>query len=85
MCYVRLTAEQFIPRFIQNIPGIRSFFIVSSNDNHPDRESVKAVDRRARVLTEEYRKKARVVERVYGRLMKGQWAGFRGSCWTMGK
>ena len=62
------TAEQFNPRFIQNIPGIRSFFIVSSNDNHPDRESVKAVDKRDRVLTEEYRKKARVVVRVYGRL-----------------
>ena len=43
------------------------------------------MDRRDRVLLEEYRKKARVVERVYGGLMKGQWAGFRGSCWTMGK
>ena len=25
------------------------------------------------------------MERVYGGLMKGQWAGFRGSCWTMGE
>ena len=35
---------------------------------HPDRETVKAVDKRARVLTEEYRKKARDVDRVYGGL-----------------
>ena len=33
---------------------------------HPDRESVKAVDKRARVLTEEYSKKAKKVDRVYG-------------------
>ena len=33
---------------------------------NPDREGVKAVDRRARVLTEEYTKKARNVDRVYG-------------------
>ena len=33
---------------------------------HPDREQVKAVDRRARVLTEEYLKKASDVDRVYG-------------------
>ena len=38
---------------------------------HPDRETVKAVDRRARVLTEEYTKKARDVDRVYGGVAEG--------------
>ena len=38
---------------------------------HPDRESVKAVDRRARVLTEEYTKKARDVDRAYGGVVEG--------------
>ena len=38
---------------------------------HPDRETVKAVDKRARVLTEEYRKKARDVDRVYGGAVDG--------------
>ena len=33
---------------------------------HPDRDTVKAVDKRARVLTEEYVKKAKNVDRVYG-------------------
>ena len=32
----------------------------------PHREFIKAVDRRARVLTEEYVKKAKKVDRVYG-------------------
>ena len=39
---------------------------------HPDREQVKAVDRRARVLTEEYLKKARNVDRVYGGVAEGE-------------
>ena len=38
---------------------------------HPDWEHVKAVDRRARVLTEEYLKKARDVDRVYGGVAEG--------------
>ena len=37
----------------------------------PDRECVKAVDKRARVLTEEYAKKARDVDRVYGEAVEG--------------
>ena len=37
----------------------------------PDREYVKAVDKRARVLTEEYIKKARNVDRVYGGAAEG--------------
>ena len=38
---------------------------------HPDRESIKAVDKRARVLTEEYSKKAKKVDRVYGGAEEG--------------
>ena len=38
---------------------------------HPDREGVKAVDKRANVLTEEYNKKARNVDRVYGGAAEG--------------
>ena len=38
---------------------------------NPDREHVKALDRRARVLTEGYTKKARDVDRVYGRVAEG--------------
>ena len=38
---------------------------------HPTRESVKAVDKRAGVLTEEYRKKAKNVDRVYGGVAEG--------------
>ena len=38
---------------------------------NPARETVKAVDKRARVLTEEYRKKAKDVDRVYGGAVDG--------------
>ena len=38
---------------------------------HPTRESVKAVDKRAGVLTEEYMKKAKQVDRVYGGVAEG--------------
>ena len=37
----------------------------------PTRESVKAVNKRAGVLTEEYRKKAKQVDRVYGGVAEG--------------
>ena len=38
---------------------------------HPDRETMKAVGRRARVLTEEFTKKARNLDRVYGGVAGG--------------
>ena len=38
---------------------------------HPTRDSVKAVDKRAGVLTEEYMKKAKQVDRVYGGVAEG--------------
>ena len=38
---------------------------------HPTRDCVKAVDKRAGVLTEEYRKKAKNVDRVYGGVAEG--------------
>ena len=38
---------------------------------HPDRESIKGVDKRARVLTEEYSKKVKKVDRVYGGAEEG--------------
>ena len=38
---------------------------------HPTRECVKAVDKRAGVLTDEYRKKAKNVDRMYGWVAEG--------------
>ena len=38
---------------------------------HPVRECVKAVDKRAGALTEEYMKKAKQVDRVYGGVAEG--------------